>query len=233
MRGFETTQWSTVLAASQSTGRAREALATLCQIYWYPLYAYLRRGGHTAEDAEDLTQGFFTHLLEKGALRSADPERGRFRSFLLASLRHYVSNERARARADKRGGSTVLLPLHDAEGRYRREPPDDRTPEKLLDRRWALAVLDRVAATLRDEFRRRGKEAVFDGLKEYLAGDAEGPSYREIGVRLGLSEGAARVAVYRLRRRFGELLRKEVGQTLASPQDIEDEIRCLIRALAP
>jgi RNA polymerase sigma factor (sigma-70 family) len=232
MRGFETTRWSTVLAASQSAGRAREALATLCQVYWYPLYAYLRRGGHTAEDAEDLTQGFFAYLLEKGTLRSADPERGRFRSFLLASLRHYVSNEHARARALKRGGSTVLLALHDAEGRYRREPPDDRTPERLLDRRWALTVLDRVAATLRDEFRRRGKEAVFDGLKEQLAGDAEGP-YREIGVRLGLSEGAARVAVYRMRRRFGELLRKEVGETLASPQDIEDEIRCLMRALAP
>ena len=222
-----------MLAASQSTGRAQEALATLCQAYWYPLYAYLRRRGHPAEDAEDLTQGFFAHLLEKGALRSADPERGRFRSFLLASLQHYVSNERARARADKRGGSTVLLALHDAEGHYRREPPDDRTPEKLLDRRWALTVLDRVAATLRDEFRRRGKEGVFDGLKEHLAGDAEDSSYREIGVRLGLSEGAARVAVYRLRRRFGELLRKEVGETLASPEDVEDEIRCLMRALAP
>jgi hypothetical protein len=114
--------------------------------------------------------------LEKGALRSADPERGRFRSFLLASLQHYVSNELARARAAKRGGSAVVLPLDDAEGRYRREPPDDRTPERLLDRRWALTVLDRVAATLRDEFRRRGKEAVFDGLKEHLAGDAEGPA---------------------------------------------------------
>jgi hypothetical protein len=126
-----------------------------------------RRGPHA---------GFFTHLLEKGALRSADPERGRFRSFLLASLQHYVSNELARARAAKRGGSAVVLPLDDAEGRYRREPPDDRTPERLLDRRWALTVLDRVAATLRDEFRRRGKEAVFDGLKEHLAGDAEGPA---------------------------------------------------------
>ena len=233
MRGFETTRWSTVLAASQSTGHAQEALATLCQIYWYPLYAYLRRGGHTAEDAEDLTQGFFAHLLEKRALRAADPERGRFRSFLLASLRHYVSNERARARADKRGGSAVLLPLDDAEGQYRREPADDRTPERLLDRRWALTVLDRVAATLREEFCRRGKEAVFDELKPHLTGDAEGTPYREIGVRLGLSEGAARVAVHRLRRRFGELLRKEVGQTLASPEDIEDEIRCLMRALAP
>jgi len=235
MTGFETTRWSTVLAASsQSTGRARDALATLCQTYWYPLYTYLRRRGHNPEDAEDLTQGFFTHLFEKRALRAADPERGRFRSFLLASLQHYVSNEHARARTQKRGGSTVLLPLQldNAEGRYRREPSDERTPETLFDRRWALTVLDRVAATLREEFCRRGKEAVFDGLEDHLIGDADRLSYREVGARLGLSEVAARVAVYRLRWRFGELLRRQIGETVANPQDIEDEIRYLMRAIA-
>lgn len=235
MNGFETTRWSTVLAASsQSTGRAPEALATLCQTYWYPLYTYLRRRGHNTEDAEDLTQGFFTHLFEKGTLRAADPERGRFRSFLLASLQHYVSNERARARTEKRGGSTVFLPLQldNAEGRYSREPPDERTPETLFDQRWALTVLDRVTATLRDEFRRRGKEAVLDGLKDHLIGDAERLSYREVGARLGLSEVAARVAVCRLRWRFGELLRRQIGETVANPQDIEDEIRYLMRAVA-
>ena len=235
MSGFETTHWSTVLAASsQSSGRARQALATLCQTYWYPLYVYLRRRGHSAEDAEDLTQGFFTRVFEKGTLGAADPERGRFRSFLLASLQHYVSHERDHVHAEKRGGTTALLPLEleGAEGLYRREPPDDRTPEAVFDQRWALSVLDRVAARLREEFRRRGKEAVFDGLREHLIGDDDRLSYREIGARLGLSEVAARVAVYRLRRRFGELLRREIGETVASPEDIEDEIRYLIRVVA-
>ena len=136
-------------------------------------------------------------VFEKGSLGAADPDRGRFRSFLLASLQHYVSHERDHAQAEKRGGSTVLLPLEleGAEGRYRREPPDDRTPEAVFDQRWALSVLDRVAATLREEFRRRGKEAVFDGLREHLIGDDDRLSYREIGARLGLSEVAARVAV--------------------------------------
>ena len=234
MNGFETTRWSTVLAASgQPSGRTREALATLCGTYWYPLYTYLRRRGHKAEDAEDLTQGFFTSLLEKGTLRAADPERGHFRSFLLASLQHYVSNERARARAEKRGGSTLLLQLDDADRRYRLEPPDERTPETFFEREWARTVLDRAGASLREEFRRRGKEAVFDGLKEHLIGDADRLSYREIGIRLGLSEGATRVAVHRLRRRFGELLRREIGATVFHPQDIDEEIRCLIRAVAP
>ena len=235
MTGFETTHWSTVLAAGhQSTGPGRQALTTLCQTYWYPLYAYLRRRGHNAEDAEDLTQGFFTRMFEKGTLGVADPERGRFRSFLLASLRHYVSHERDHARAEKRGGSTLVLPLalEGAEGRYHREPPDGRTPETLFDQRWALTVLDRVAATLREEFGRRGKEAVFDGLRDHLIGADDRLSYREIGARLGLSEVAARVAVYRLRRRFGELLRREIGETVTSPEDIEDEIQYLIRTVA-
>ena len=144
MSGFDTTHWSTVLAAgSQSTGRSRRALATLCQTYWYPLYAYLRRRGHSVEDAEDLTQGFFTRMLDKGTLGAADPGRGRFRSFLLASLQHYVSHEREREGAEKRGGSTAHVPLllDDAEGQYRQEPLDDRTLEVLFDRRWALTVL--------------------------------------------------------------------------------------------
>ena len=172
-----------------------------------------RRQGHSVEDAEDLTQGFFTRMFDKGILRAADPDRGRFRSFLLASLLHYVSNERDRERAEKRGGSAAHVPLQldDGEGRYRQEPHDDPTPEALFDRRWALTVLDRVAATLREEFRRRGKETVFDGLRDQLVGDDDRLSYREAGARLSLSEVAARVAVYRLRRRFGELLRREIG----------------------
>ena len=171
MSGFETTHWSIVRAAgSESTGRSRDALAHLCSTYWEPLYGYLRRQGHSAEDAEDLTQGFFTRVLEKGVLRAADPQRGRFRAFLLASLRHYTANERAHAQAQKRGGATPALPLEFdvAEQRYLAEPHDAATPETIFDRRWALTVLSRTLATLGAESRRRGKGQVFDALKDHL-----------------------------------------------------------------
>jgi RNA polymerase sigma-70 factor (ECF subfamily) len=232
--GFETTHWSTVLAAGgQSTTRSREALAALCETYWYPLYAYLRRQGHSAEDAEDLTQGFFARVIEKGVLQVASPERGRFRSFLLASLKHYVANEQDHARALKRGGSfsPLSLEFESARGRYSMEPHDASTPETLFDRRWALTVLDRVMGELRAEFRQRGKEEVFERLKVNLIGEESPFSYRETASKFGMSEDAVRVAVHRLRRRFGELLRAEIAQTVTTDDEVEEEIHYLIRAL--
>jgi RNA polymerase sigma-70 factor (ECF subfamily) len=235
MSGFETTRWGTVLTASgEGTERARQALDALCETYWYPLYAYLRRRGHTAEEAEDLTQGFFARILEKGVLRAADPERGRFRSFLLSSLQHYVANERSHAEAQKRGGRPSCLRLdgETAERRYLLEPTDKATPETIFERRWALTVLDRVLVILRVEFRHSGKEHVFDALKGYLVAGEECASGREISAQLGMSEAAVRVAVHRLRRRFGELLRREIAETVSTPEDIQDEIQHLIRAVA-
>ncbi len=234
MSGFDTTHWSLVRAAgSDSTGRARDALAQLCGTYWEPLYAYLRRQGHAAEDAEDLTQGFFARVLEKGVLDAADPTRGRFRSFLLASLRHYAANERAHAQALKRGGSAPALPLEfdGAEQRYLAEPADTATPERLFDRRWALALLDQAMARLATEYRERGKREVFDSLKAHILAGDEGLPYAEIADQLGLSAGATRVAAHRLRRRLGEFLRSEVAETVAAPDDVEDELRHLIQAV--
>ena len=235
MSGFETTHWSIVRAAgSESTGRSRDALAHLCSTYWEPLYGYLRRQGHSAEDAEDLTQGFFTRVLEKGVLRAADPQRGRFRAFLLASLRHYTANERAHAQAQKRGGATPALPLEFdvAEQRYLAEPHAAATPETIFDRRWALTVLSRTLATLGAESRRRGKGQVFDALKDHLVAPEGARSYQDVGHQLGMSAAATRVAAHRLRRRFGELLRREVAETVNTPEDVEDEIRHLIQAVA-
>ena len=235
MSDFETTHWSRVLAAgSQSTVRSREALATLCETYWYPLYAYLRRRDHSIEDAEDLTQGFFTRVLEKGLLQVADPKRGSFRSFLLTSLKHYVANERNHAQAQKRGGVVPPLPLEFeiAGSRYLREPHDESTPETVFDRRWALTVLDRVLMRLRTDFSQRGKEVLFDRLKVHLVGAERQSSCRETAAALGMSEAAVRVAVHRLRQRFGELLRDEIGQTVSTHEEVEDEIQHLIRALA-
>jgi RNA polymerase sigma-70 factor (ECF subfamily) len=229
---FATTRWSVVLAAAGDAA-SREALATLCENYWYPLYAYLRRQGQSPEDAQDLVQGFFARVLEKDALSHVDPARGRFRSFMLASLKHYVSNERVRASAQKRGGPLPPLPfeVETAEGQYRLEPRDDTTPETLFDRRWALTLLARVLTTLRAEFQKAGKERLFDRLKGFLTAEDMELSYREIGAELGLSEGAVKVTVHRLRRRFRTLLQDEIAETVTRGEDVEDEIQYLFRAL--
>lgn len=226
---FGSTRWSMVLAAS---GGSREELAELCSGYWAPLYAYLRRRGYSVEDAQDLTQGYFSRLLEKGFLAQADAERGRFRSFLLASLKNFVANEWHREHAQKRGGEARAVNLEDtgrAEMLY--AAATDLTPERLYERNWALTVLERVTGALAAEFAAARKQAVFDGLKQFLTGDAGELKYSQAAAALGMSEGAARVAVYRMRGRFRDLLRAEIGRTVEDAADVDEELRFLMGAL--
>lgn len=233
-RRFATTRWSQVLAAGHApTTVSREALASLCEVYWYPLYAYVRRWGYDADEAQDLTQEFFSRLLEKHFLGDADPTRGRFRSFLLASLKHFLSNERDRASAVKRGGrvTIVALEVETAEGLYRLEPPDADTPDKIFERRWALTLLERTLALLRQEFEASGKAEMFNRLEGYLTGEQETVPYAQLATDLQTSEGAIKVAVHRLRRRFGNLLRQEIAETVSDPQEVDGEIRELFRIL--
>ena len=230
---FETTRWSLVLAAGGNDSAARRALAALCESYWYPLYAYVRRRGIDAEDARDLTQGFLTSLLERRDFSTLRRERGRFRAFLLASLQHFLANEAARQHALKRGGHLVMLSLHsdDAEGRYRFEPADVTTPEMLYERRWALTVIERVLARLRDEWTAADRSAEFDELKSCLLGQTPAGGYAAVASRLGVSASAVKVAVHRLRRKFQTKLRAEIRETVSSADDVEDEIRFLLRAV--
>jgi RNA polymerase sigma factor (sigma-70 family) len=232
---FATTRWSVVLAASGADSpAATEALARLCETYWFPLYAYLRGHGHDAANAEDLTQAFFAHLLEKKAFRHADPARGRFRSFLLTSLKNSAANARDRQLARKRSPDLPLLPLDagTAEERYLLEPATGETPERVFDRRWALALLDRVMGRLAAETAAAGRQRYFDRLKVYLTGEQPQISYADAATALGTSETAVKVAVHRLRRRFGALVHEEVSHTVASPDDVESEIRHLWSAVA-
>lgn len=233
-RWFVTTRWSIVLAAGRGpTPRSQDALATLCETYWHPLYAYARRKGFNSEDAEDLIQAFFARLLEKQDLRRVDPKLGKFRSFLLASLNHFIANERDRARAKKRGGGQPILSLdmQDAEGRYQIDPADHLTPEKVFERKWALSVIDRVFARVRQEYLQRNKGAMFDRLKSSLVGETARAPYQQIAAELGTSEGNVKVAVHRLRRRFREVLREEIAQTVGAEDQIEEEIRYLFTVL--
>ena len=231
---FATTQWSLVIsAADRSSPRAQQALAELCAAYWYPLYAFVRRQGSTAAEAEDLTQGFFLALLEKEFLAATAPEKGRFRTFLLLCLKRYLANERDRCRAEKRGGGRPLVSINrdEAESRYQAEPADAATPERIYERRWALALLGQVLARLEDEYLQSGKAPLFGELKVYLVADEPAARYAEVAAGLGLSEGAVKVAVHRLRRRYGELLRAEVARTLERPADVKEEIQILFAAL--
>jgi RNA polymerase sigma factor (sigma-70 family) len=220
-------------AADTSCSGAHEALATLCETYWFPLYGYLRSRGHDAEDAQDLTQAFFTRLLEKHAISQADPARGRFRSFLLASLKHFAANERERNSAGKRGGGipAVSLGVVDAEGRYQLEASSDETPDRIFDRRWASTLLARALSRLDAETSESGRRPLFEGLRIYLTGDQPELSYAETATRLGMSEGAVKVAVHRLRRKFRDLVRDEIAQTVAAPEDVDDELRHLWSAV--
>lgn len=230
---FRTTRWTLVVAAGAGDRtEARRSLSELCERYWFPLYAYLRRRGHSEAEAQDLTQGFFAFLLEKGVLAAADPERGRFRSFLLASLNNYVANEWHREQAVKRGGgrSPLSLDFEAAEGHYRLQAAEGASPEQLYDRQWAVTQLDRVLRRLEQEAIRASSAERFQALKGYLAGEGAGAPYREIAARLAMSESAVKVAVHRLRCRFGHLLREQVAETLADPSRTDEEIRNLFAA---
>ena len=232
---FVTTHWSVVVAAGRNdTARARDALARLCQTYWHPLYAYVRRLGHSPPDAQDLTQEFFARLLEKNYLAGADESRGRFRSFLLASLKHFLANEWDKASAQKRGGGQTLIPIdfNAAETSCCFEPADNTTPEKIFERRWALTLLDQVLRRLRAEHVRDGKEKLFEQLKSTLTEASRSVAYAEIARRLDTTEGAVKVAVHRLRQRYREVLRAEIAETVASPGEVEDELRNLFAALS-
>jgi RNA polymerase sigma-70 factor (ECF subfamily) len=231
---FQTTNWSLVLAArGQQSADSRDALAWLCEAYWYPIYAFVRHKGHGAEDARDLTQGYFATLLEKGYLDDVQPEAGRFRSFLFASVSHFLANEHDRARTAKRGGGRVLesLDADAAEEKYRFEPVDHLTPEKVYEKQWALATLGRALARLEEEHASADATVRFQALRPYLTGDDTAAAYRDLAPRLGLTEAAVRQAVRRLRKRYGELLRKEIGQTVAEPAAVDDELRHLLSAL--
>ena len=232
---FATTHWSVVLTAGKpDSSHYRQALETLCRTYWFPLYVYLRRRGYDIYQAEDNIQAFFACLLEKGGLRLADPKRGRFRSFLLVALKHFLANESARTQAQKRGGGRKILSLNieNAESQYIREPRDELSPEKLFERSWALAILDRTMVRLQAEAVSAKKEKHFDCLKIYLTAEKNAVPYCEVATRLNMTEGAVKVAVHRLRQRYRVLLRDEIAQTVTTEEQINEEIRDLFAALA-
>jgi RNA polymerase sigma-70 factor (ECF subfamily) len=224
-----------VLTAGQGQSpQAGRALEELCRTYWWPLYAYVRRRGYEAHEAEDLTQEFFARLLTKNYLADVAREKGKFRSFLLASLKHFLANEWDRARAKKRGGehAHISLDAHAAETRYRSEPMDELTADKVLDRQWALTLLELVLARLDAEYAGAGKAELFERLKVYLTAVKDSVPYATVATKLGTTEGAAKVAVHRLRQRYRKLLREEIAHTVASPADIEGEIRHLFAAFS-
>ena len=230
---FPTTRWTLVVAAGDPQRKeARSALVSLCASYWYPLYAYLRRRGYSVDEAQDLTQEFFIRVLEGRYLDRADPERGRFRSFLLTSLKFFVADEEDRQRARKRGGG-MLVPLEFSSGeeRYQREPGHDETPERIFERRWALSVLDRVVERLRNEFVQHGRPEHFECLKVFLLGQSDAP-YAALAREMKTSEGALKVAIHRLRKRYRELFRVEIADTVADPVEVEPELRFLAAVLS-
>ena len=231
---FATTHWSMVLKAGQAdTTHAREALAKLCQNYWYPLYAYVRRRGYSAHDAQDLTQAFFLCLLERQSLANADPNRGRFRSFMLGAMNHFLAAEWAKMQTQKRGQGRppLSLDLAAAEQRFDLEPADNATPDKAFDRQWATALLNVVLDKLENEYRREDKIELFSVLKQALAGKRESQPYIQIARQLGMNEGAVRVAVHRLRRRYRELLKAEIAHTVGSPEEAKDELNHLFHVI--
>ncbi|NCO42181.1 MAG: RNA polymerase subunit sigma-24 [Armatimonadetes bacterium CG_4_10_14_3_um_filter_66_18] len=221
------------MAGDRSSPESGGALASLCEAYWYPLYAYVRRRGYSPDDAEDLTQEFFTTLLEKQTLRVADRERGRFRTFLLTALSNFLSKERVRASAQKRGGGQLPLSLDfsSAEDWYSREPADQSTPERIYERRWALTVLDRVRQRVRRRYVDVGKERLFDHLKVFLSGEDDAPPVRQLAQELCMAEGAVKMAVHRLRERYREALRNEIARMVPDPAEVDDEINSLLAAL--
>jgi RNA polymerase sigma factor (sigma-70 family) len=232
---FATTHWSVISAAGKSSSpQQKQALETLCQSYWFPLYAYLRQRGYGTHQAEDLTQAFFAHILEKKDLQTADPKYGKFRSFLLVRLKYFLSDERDRAQAKKRGGGKKVLSLsiQNAEGQYALEPANQLSPEMLFEKSWALTVLERTMGRLEAEMADKNKQKLFDCLKVYLTTDKDVIPYQDMAAELKITEGSVRVAVHRLRRRYRKLLRDEIAQTVGGEDQIEEEMGFLFAALA-
>jgi len=229
---FPTTSWTLVVAAGDPAHRdCRDALVRLCEHYWYPVYAYVRRRGHPREEAQDLTQDFFVRILEGRYLDRADPSRGRFRSFLLNSCKYFLADQADRERALKRGAGAILpFEVSSGEERYRFEPLDNETPEHIFERNWALSLLDRAVSCLRDEFTRHGSLGDFEKLKVFLLGQAEVP-YAELAREMGASEGGLKVAIHRLRKRYRVLFQREIAETVADPAEVDSEIRFLFSAL--
>ena len=233
--GFQTTSWTVIVAASlDSTPDSHQALARLCQTYWSPVYAFIRRKGYDRDEGEDLTQGFFAQLLEKKYLLDADPERGRFRSFLLTAVKHFLANEWDRSHALKRGGGQTVVPIDlvEAEQWYVPAAAEAATPERLFERRWALSLLEHAMARLRADFAAAGKASQFDALVPFFQRDSGGARYDDVARQLGMSPGALRMAVHRLRRQYRALLRAEISETVAAPEQIDDEIRFLMSTLS-
>ncbi|MCH8219469.1 MAG: sigma-70 family RNA polymerase sigma factor [Planctomycetes bacterium] len=229
---FATTHWSLVIAAGRrSTPEAENALEQLCRTYWYPLYAFIRRRGHPSETAQDLTQGFFVKLLEKDSLAAANRNRGKFRTFLLAALKNFLSHESEKERAAKRGGDRILLSLYREEGeaRYLAEPVEAMTPEKLYEKRWATTVIEQALQTLRTEYQQAGNRPLFDRLKDHLWGDRSA-SYADIAQEFDMNEGSVKAAAFRLRRRFAQALRDVISNTVHSPEAVEEELKTLVEA---
>jgi RNA polymerase sigma-70 factor (ECF subfamily) len=231
---FQTTHWSLVLRAGNGHPAARAALAALCSAYWYPVYAYLRKRTNSITDAEDLTQGFFAHLLEPGRLAAADPARGKFRTFLLSCCCHYLANEWDRNHALKRGGGRPpeALDFAAADVYFRREPADVLTPERLFDRRWALTLIEQALAGLEREYADKGKAKQFELLKPALNGSPDANGYAAAAVELGMTVAAVKKAAQRLRERYRDLLRDQIAQTVRDPAEIDEEIRDLFAAVA-
>jgi RNA polymerase sigma factor (sigma-70 family) len=232
---FPTTRWTLIVAAGDPRRKdARSALVSLCEKYWYPLYAYLRRRGYAPDQAQDLTQEFFMRVLEGRYLDRADPEKGRFRSFILTSLKFFAADEQDRQRAQKRGGTAVVSfefsSGESGEERYQREPGHNETPDRIFERRWALSMLERVMDRLRDEFVQHGRPENFERMKVFLLGQSEAP-YADLAREMKTSEGALKVAIHRLRKRYRELLRQEIADTVADPAEVESELRYLAAVL--
>jgi DNA-directed RNA polymerase specialized sigma24 family protein len=233
--GFHTTSWTLVQAAAvQPTTGSRDALARLCQLYWHPVYAFIRRNGYDRDQSQELVQGFFALLLEKNYLLDADPQRGRFRSFLLTAVKHFLANEWDRANALKRGGGQVAISidLAEAEGWYLPATVVEETPESLFERRWAVSLLEQVMVKLRAEFTETGKADQFESLCAFLNRESDAARYAEVAAQMGVPEGTLRMAVHRMRRKYRKLLRAEIAETVSTREEIDEEIRFLFSALS-
>lgn len=233
---FHTTRWSVIIVAAQGdTGAGQQALAKLCQLYWYPLYVFARRRGYSPHDAQDLTQGFFLHLLENRTFARADQRRGKFRSFLLACFQNYLSVQAQRARSLKRGGAHefVFLDSETAESRYELEPADQLTAQKIFDARWALTLLGEAMTRLRQQYEAQGKLSIFESLKAFVdpAKNREPLSYEQAANALGVSLGAAKTLIHRLRKQYSFLVREEIARTVSDPREVDEEIHALCEAL--